>query len=37
MVGGAGCRAIKEGIKIARRRTTRGRTESRYGSKQTKV
>ena len=35
--GGAGCRAMNEGIKIASRRMTRGRTDRRYGSKHTNV
>lgn len=37
VVGGAGCRAMKEGIKSAKRRTAKGRTERRYGSRQTNV
>ena len=36
VVGGAGWRAIKEGIRRARSRTTKGKTVMRYGSRQTK-
>lgn len=35
--GAAGCRAINEGIRRARRSTTRGRTAKRYGSRQMNV
>lgn len=35
--GAAGCRAMNEGMRRARRSTTRGRTVKRYGSRQTKV
>lgn len=35
--GGAGCRAMNEGMRTARRRTARGRTETRYGSRHTNV
>ncbi len=35
--GGAGWRAIKAGIRSARRRSASGRTVSMYGSRQTKV
>lgn len=37
VVGAAGWRAMKEGMRRARRRTARGRTEKRYGSRQMKV
>ena len=37
VVGAAGCRAMKDGIRRARRRNTRGKTERRYGSRQMKV
>lgn len=35
--GGAGCRAMKEGIRRPRRRKMKGRTVRRYGSRQMKV
>ena len=35
--GAAGCRAMKEGMRRARRSTTSGRTVKRYGSRQTNV
>jgi len=35
--GAAGCRAMNEGIRRARRTTTSGRTVKRYGSRQTNV
>jgi len=34
--GGAGCRAMKAGIRRARRSRASGRTERRYGSRQIK-
>ena len=37
IVGAAGWRAMKEGIRRARRRRTRGMTARRYGSRQMKV
>ena len=37
VVGAAGCRAMKEGMRRARRRIASGRTERRNGSRQTNV
>lgn len=37
VVGAAGCRAMKEGMRRARRRTTSGSTVRRYGSRQMNV
>jgi len=35
--GGAGCRAMNEGIRMARRMIAKGTTASRYGSRQMNV
>lgn len=37
VVGGAGCRAMNEGMRIARSVIASGRTVRRYGSRQTNV
>lgn len=37
VTGGAGCRAMNEGMKTPRRRPASGSTVRRWGSRQTKV